>query len=188
MATLLRPPYVSRAIISEDLSGLRISIPGKWSWALLFPAAWLCAWTLGGIAAGASLFHHFSFFILFWMFGWALGETVVGYNVLYAIAGREIILVSADTLTCRKQIFGLGVTKSYPVAGMRNLRFQADASSGKTRIPSRIAFDYGDKVYGFGAGLAESDAFEVISRIQQRSAIPGTWVSQPSSIKFWQGR
>jgi len=108
MATLLQPPYASRGIISEDLEGLRISIPGQWSWALLFPAAWLCAWTLGGIAAVASLFHHFSFFVLLWMFGWAVGETVVGYNVLYAIGGREIILASADTLTCRKPDFRPG--------------------------------------------------------------------------------
>jgi len=182
---LLAQPFASRAIISEDLEGLSVFIPAKWSWALLFPAAWLCGWTLGGVVAGASLFHHFSFFVCFWMVGWAIGEIVVGYIVLYAIAGREIIQVGADTLTRQTQIFRVSIiTKSYRVAEMRNLRFQADASSSKTRIPSRIAFDYEGKVSGFGAGLAESEAIEVIARIQQRCPIAAT-ASQESGIKFW---
>jgi hypothetical protein len=178
-------PSAPRSTVSEDLEGLRISIPAKWSWALLFPAAWLCAWTVGGITAGLSLFRHFNLFILFWMFGWAFGEIVVGYTVLYAIGGREIILVSADTVTCRRQIFRLGVTQSYRASEMRNLRFQPDASSGKTRIASRIAFDYGDKVFGFGTGLEESEASELINRIQQRCAIAAT--KPDSGIKFWRG-
>ena len=187
MATLLKPPLVSRAIVSEDFEGLRVSIPGKWRWALLFPTAWLCAWTAGGIGAGLSLVRHFSFFVCFWLVGWAVGEIVVGYLVLYAIGGREIILFNSETATCRTQVFGFGLTRSYRISEMRNLRFQPDASSGKTRIPSRIAFDYGDRVFGFGAGIDESEAFEVINRIQQRCAIPGTWVPQPPAIKFWQG-
>jgi hypothetical protein len=187
LATLLQPPYASRATISEDLEGLRISIPGKWTWALVFPAFWLCGWTVGGLAAAFSLFRHFSVFVSFWLVGWAVGEIVVGYIVLYAIAGREIILVRADTLACRRQIFGIGVTRSYRVAEMRNLRFQPDASSGKTRIPSRIAFDYQGKVGAFAAGLDEPEATDVINRIQQRCPIVAT-KPQESGIKFWEGR
>ena len=185
---LLMQPSGSRSTVSEDLEALRISIPSNWSWALLFPTVWLCGWTFGGIVAGLSLFRHFSFFISVWMIGWAVGETVVGYMVLYAIGGREVIVVNADTFTRRIQIFGLGVTKSYRAVQMCNLRYQPDASSGKTRVPSRIAFDYGDKVFGFGGGLGEQEALELINRIQQRCAVPVTASSQAPAIKFWHGR
>jgi hypothetical protein len=185
---ILVQPFASRSTVSEEVEGLRICIPAKWSWALLFPAAWLCAWTVGGVAAGLSLFRHFSFFVCIWMVGWAVGELMVGYIVLYAIGGRELILVNSETITCTTQIFGLGRAKSYRVGEMRNLRFQPEVSVGKSRIASRIAFDYGAKTAGFGAGIDEAEAPDLISRIRQRCAILDGSAPQACGIKFWQPR
>src|ERR1700722_14708662 len=106
MATVVQP-FVSRSTVSEDVEGLRISIPAQRSWAILFMLGWLGAWTAGGIAAGTSLFHRFNFFILFWMLAWAFGEVLVGYTVLYAIGGRQTVLSKFEALTIKPQIFGL---------------------------------------------------------------------------------
>jgi len=184
----LAQPFPTRATVSEQVDGLRISIPSKWSWSLLFPAAWLCGWTVGGVAAGLSLFRRFSFFVCFWLVGWAVGEVVVGYMILYALGGREIIVANSETLTCRKQIFGLGWARSYRVVEMRNLRFQRAESASNRRIPSRIAFDYGAGTVGFAADLDETEAAQLLSRIRQRCAIPEASAPQQSGIKFWQPR
>lgn len=187
MPTLVEPSP-PRSTVSEDVEGLRICIPSKWSWAILFFAAWLCMWTVGGITTGLSLFRRFNLFICFWMIGWAFGEVVVTYIVLYAMGGREVILANSETVAIRTEIFRLGLAKSYLVREMRNLRFQAAAGAGKGRIASRIAFDYGAKTVTFGADIDEPEAIELIGRIRQRCGIVEASAQQESGIKFWQPR
>jgi hypothetical protein len=187
MLTLVEPSR-PRSSVSEDLEGLRICIPAKWSWTILFFAAWLCGWTVGGFTAGLSLLRHFNLFICFWMIGWAFGEVVVTYIVLFAIGGREVIRVNSETVTIRTEIFRLGLAKGYLVREMRNLRFQAAAGVGKGRTASRIAFDYGAKTVTFGAEIDEPEATELIGRIRQRCGIVEASAAQESGIKFWQPR
>ncbi len=187
MPTVVEPAAL-RSSVTEDIGGLRICIPSKWSWAILFFAAWLCGWTVGGVTAGLTLFRHFNLFLCFWLIGWAVGEVVVTYIVLYAIGGREVILVNSETVTIRTEIFRLGLAKSYRVPEMRNLRFQAAAGVGKGRTASRIAFDYGAKTVTFGADIDEPEATELISRIRQRCGIVEVSAAQGSGIKFWQPR
>ena|GEM_PF-1848628 len=183
MATVVQP-FVSRSTVSEDVEGLRISIPAQRSWAILFMLGWLGAWTAGGIAAGTSLFHRFNFFILFWMLAWAFGEVLVGYTVLYAIGGRQIVLSKFDALTIKTEIFGLGSAKAYLVGEMRNLRFQPPAIVGRGQRASGIAFDYGSKTVMFGAGLDEKEATDLVARIRQRCPVADA-ASQESGTKFW---
>ncbi|MGA3092681.1 MAG: hypothetical protein ABSD75_29130 [Terriglobales bacterium] len=183
MATVVQP-FVSRSTVSEDAGGLRISIPPQRSWAILFMLGWLGAWTVGGIAAGTSLFHRFNFFILFWMFAWAFGEVFVGYTVLYTIGGRQIVLANLDALTIKTEIFGIGPARSYLVSEMKNLRFQPMAIVGRGQRSSGIAFDYGAKTVMFGAGLDENEATDLVARIRQRCPVADA-ASQDSGTKFW---
>jgi hypothetical protein len=155
---------------------------------MVFFAVWLSFWTVAGISAAHSLQRHFSLFLCFWLVGWASGELAVTYVILYAIAGREVIVANSETLTCRTEIFGFGLAKSYLVREMRNLRFQPESGVGKGRRASRIAFDYGAKTVTFGADLDEAEAAELIGRIRLRCAIAETATPQQSGIKFWQPR
>jgi len=122
---------------------------------------------------------------MFWMMGWAFGEYFAGYTVLYALAGKQVIVASADGLTCRTEIFGLGSGKSYVAREIRNLRFQPAQATGRSRVASRIAFDYGSRTIGFGAGLQEAEATEMISRIRQRCGIAALAATAGSGTKFW---
>jgi hypothetical protein len=122
------------------------------------------------------------------MIGWAVGEVVVTYIVLYAIGGREVILVNSETVTIRTEIFRLGLAKCYGVRTIQNLRFQAAAGVGKGRTANRIAFDHGAKTVTFGAGIDEPEAIELIGRIRQRCGIVEGSAQEGSGIKFWQPR
>jgi hypothetical protein len=111
---------------------------------------------------------------------------MVTYTVLYAIGGREVILVNSQSLTIRTEIFGVGPAKSYRAEQIRNLRFQPALGVGKGRVASRIAFDYGAKTIMFGADIDEPEADDLISRIRQRSGIVEGAAAHGSEIKFSQ--
>jgi hypothetical protein len=184
MPTLVQP-LSSNATVSEDIDGMRIVIPGRWNWGLLFASFWLCGWTVGGITAGRSLLHKPNPFLFFWMLGWAFGESLVGYTVLYALAGKQVIVANPDALSCRTEIFGLGVSKSYLPREIKNLRFQPRLGTGRGQVASGIAFDYGSRTIRCGAGLEEAEATELISRIRQRCGIAALAATAGSGTKFW---
>ena len=138
------------------------------------------------IGEARSLQRHFNLFLCFWLAGWTVGELAVTYAILYVIGGKEVILANSETLTCKRQIFGLGLAKSYVVREMRNLRFQPATGAGKSRRASRIAFDYGVKTITFGADLDEAEAVALIGRIRQRCPIADTSSVQGSGTRFWQ--
>ncbi len=185
MQTVVQP-FPRRSTVSEETGGLRISIPPKRSWVLLFFAVWLCFWTFAGIQAGRDLLKHFSLFMVVWMIGWAFGELWASYAILYALGGREIIAANSEGLSRRKEIFGLGLAKTYLSNGMRDLRFQPEVGAGKRRRASRIAFDYGAKTISFAEDVEEAEAAELISLIRVRCNIEQTQTPRESGIKFWQ--
>ena len=183
--TLVQPSE-TRSSVSEEAEGVRISIPSKWSAIIVFLGVWLTFWTIGGVSAARSLQRHFNLFLCFWLVGWTVGELAVTYAILYVIGGKEVIFANSETLTCKTQIFGLGLAKSYVVREMRNLRFQPATGAGKSRRASRIAFDYGAKTITFGADLDEVEAVALIGRIRQRCPIADTSSVQESGTRFWQ--
>ena len=178
-------PFPMRSEISDMGGDLQISIPPKRGWVILFFLVWIAFWTYAGIQEAHSLVRHFSFFTSIWMVGWLFGELWAGYAILYALGGREVIMVNSGTLTRRTKLFGIGWSKTYLVPEMRDLRFQPETGSGKSRRASRIAFDYGAKTVTFAHEIEEAEAAELINRISQRSSITQTSSPQASGIKFW---
>ncbi len=162
----------SHVAISEETEGLRISIGPRWDWASLFMvvfmAIWLYFWTTIGISRGRSHFRHLGDFLGSWMLGWAFGEIMGASVLLRAIGWREIIVVSADSLTRKSEILGLGFTKRYFASGMRNLRFLVAAGR---RRPNRLAFDYGWKTVTLASYLNDEETVDLLRRIRQRCAV-----------------
>jgi len=118
------------------------------------------------------------------MLGWAFGEIMGLYFLLHLFGWREIIVVRADSLSYRSEIFGLGFTTIYPASEIRNLRFQV--APGSRRRPSRLAFNYRRKTVAFAAYL-ENDAEKVklLRRIRQRCATADWQEAQESGTTFW---
>jgi hypothetical protein len=136
--------------------------------------------------AGRGLMGHFNLFMVIWMIAWAFGEIMVTYSILYALGGREIVAANSESLTLKKEIFGLGLSKGYLVRDMRDLRFQPEVGAGRGRRASRIAFDYGAKTIGFAQDVEEAEAAELIKLVRERCSIVQTPTPQESGIKFWQ--
>jgi len=174
----------SRVVISEGTEGLRILIRPTWDWGHPFILVWLYFWTTVGISRGSSHLHHLGDFLGSWMLGWAFGELIGIYFLLHLFGWREIIVVRADSISYRSEVFGLGFITIYPASEIRNLRFQP--APGGRRSPSQLAFDYRGKTVAFAAYI-ENDAEKVklLRRIQQRCATANRQEAQESGTAFW---
>jgi|HubBroStandDraft_5_1064220.scaffolds.fasta_scaffold10887_5 hypothetical protein len=176
-----------RSTVTEESGALQVSIPMKRRWLVIpFLLCWLTLWTYGGFETGSKLAKHFEFFDFVWMGGWAFGEFFAIAWCLRTLAGRDEITVHGDALTIRKQIFGVGLTKIYSIAEVRDLRFQPEMSAARRHRDSRIAFDYGAKTITFGDAIDEAEATQLITLIKTRSRFPQSLSSERSGIKFWQ--
>jgi hypothetical protein len=180
-------PFPLRSTVSEDSGALQISIPMKRRWLVLpFLLCWLSLWTYGGWDTGNKLAKHFEFFDFVWMGMWAFGEFCVIAWCLRMLGGRDEVVVHGDTLTIRKQIFSVGLTKMYSISEARDLRFQPEMDAARRHRDSRIAFDYGAKTITFGDAIDEAEAAQLITMIKGRSRFSDSPSLEGSGIKFWQ--
>jgi hypothetical protein len=130
--------------------------------------------------------RHFEFSEFVWMGMWAFGEFCVIAWCLRMLGGRDAVAISGDTLTIRKQIFGVGLTKTYSILEARDLRFQPEMTAARRHRDSRIAFDYGAKTITFGDAIDEAEATELITLIKAHSRFAENASPKKSDIKFWQ--
>jgi hypothetical protein len=180
-------PFPLRSTVSENSGALQISIPTKRRWLVIpFVVCWLSLWTYGGWETGSKLVKHFEFFEFTWMGMWAFGEVVAIAWCLRMLGGRDVVTVGGDTLTIRKQIFGIGLVNAYSIPQARGLRFQPEMGAGKRHQDSRIAFDYGAKTITFGDAVDEAEAMQLITLIKERGRFAESTSPEPAGIKFWQ--
>jgi hypothetical protein len=86
-----------------------------------FLLCWLSLWTYGGWETGKQLAQHFEFFEFAWMGMWAFVEFWAIAWCLRNLGGRDTVTVNGDTLAIRKQIFGIGLAKTYSTSEARDL-------------------------------------------------------------------
>lgn len=181
MATVALPSR--RSTLQEGPSGLEISIPTKKNWfVLIFLLAWLGGWAMGEISAIGELLGgsdtEESWFLAFWLVGWTVGGGFVIYVLFWMLAGIERVVLGADSLLLRKEVFGVGRGKKYSLGHVSNLRIvpPSDLWSSGMRFwgvgGGLVAFDYGAKTLRFGSGLDEAEASMIV---QDLTARHGTW-------------
>ena len=173
-------PLDTRSKISDTNDGLIITIPSKSQWfATIFMIFWMGSWAVGGTTAIQSLFvdGQIQPFLLFWLGAWTVGGAAVFVGVAWAIAGSEIIRVSAATLAVSHQVLGIGITKDYDISHIERVRVspseQADTEPrGLVGMlgqgAGKIAFDYGAATVRFGADIDEAEARLILDRIACR--------------------
>lgn len=176
-----------RSVVSEESGTLRIIIPmRKKVFLLFFLLAWLGGWTLGGIAIGKQLSQKFNLFEAFWMCGWIMGEVIAIYSLTRMLGGRDIVQLNDGLLQLRKEAFGLGVSKQYSLAEIRDLRFRPETGGSKSHQDSCIAFDYGARTITLGDDIDEGEANQLIRTILDRYRLIPRSSSAPSTTRFWQ--
>ena len=169
-------PSKPRYIVTSDSGVLTIACPPRRNWLiLLFLVAWLGAWTAGGIAAFAEVVKpgDHQAFMVFWLVGWAVGELWVLAIVLWQLAGLEELSLAQGNLVHRASIAGIGRTREFVGAEVKNLRNSPQLLPAwmdqRSFMPpifgsghGAIAFDYGSKTYRVGSGLDEAEARQVV--------------------------
>jgi hypothetical protein len=166
-----------RAVVQEDGRGLHIVIPTKKNWfAVVFLCAWLGGWFFGETMALGQLgkADTASGFVLFWLIGWTVGGAAALFAVLWQLAGRERIDVSAGVLTVGREILSVRISRQYDLANVKNWRLAALPAGSSAQqanamtFTGRVAFDYGLKTRKFGIGLDDAEANYLVGVLSQR--------------------
>ena len=174
----------ARATVADTPTGLHITIPANRNWFIvLFMGFWMCGWLFGECAVIKTLItgkaSSTDLFLVGWLGAWTVGGAFVGYQVLWNMAGKELIVLGVQTLAIKRDVLGFGRAREFDLAEVRDLRVDS-ASSGLAKLSwgssgqmpgastGTIAFDYGAKTFRFGSGLDESEARQLIARLGTR--------------------
>lgn len=182
----MRTDHKLRATITGGPEGLEIIIPARRHLlVLLFLGVWLVGWLMGELTAIAQMFSGRpggpEGFLLIWLVFWTLGGGFAGYVWLWMLAGKERILMGTSTLSMKRDVLGLGRTRTYGLYKIRSLRVAAQPTGpGDAAAALRlsglagglIAFDYEGKTIRFGAAIDEPEAQAIVERMKQRYVFP----------------
>ena len=177
---------MKRAIIEGGPEGLEIIIPaGRNLFAVVFLGVWLVGWLVGEVTAIAAITSTGNLaadaFLLLWLTFWTIGGCVAAYTWLWMLVGKERILMGASTLCVKRDILGLGRTRTYELFRIRDLRVVAQADMPRApRIAFRpwgaagglIAFDYEGKTIRLGGAIEAAEARMIVERMKARFAFP----------------
>ena len=185
----------ARATIVDSPGHVTIVMPSRKNWfAILFLAFWMCGWLIGEVSVLRELLRARSklganqpapaqlsgvggsLFLLAWLGGWTIGGCVAAYIVLWDAVGKEIVVLSGDALTIKRDILGFGRVRDFDLASVKNLRCDpvrgALASQAYSPWPGYmsgvVAFDYGAKTYRFGGGIDEPEARDILELLESR--------------------
>jgi hypothetical protein len=170
--------------------GVAIRIPAKRNvFIMIFIGFWLCGWCAGAVGAftqilrgtGAGAGPHTPppgvAILVVWLCFWMLGGVVILFAWLWQFKGCELVTVSPTTLGIRRQIFSFGLTRTYDVSEIRELRVAPLAYSPfdfRTGMAfwgfggGLLAFDYGFRTFRFAAGIDEAEARAILKAIVNR--------------------
>jgi hypothetical protein len=174
-------PPRRRSTLRHTAGGLELVIPAKRNvfsiFLIVFLAAWLGGWFIGEASALRELFHFEgrepNFFLMFWLLGWTAGGVFALYALLWLAVGREVVSLRSGSLTIKRAVLGVGLTREYDLAHIKDLRVSPQPANqfGWNMSPwgmggGLVAFDYGAKTVRFAASVEESEASQIVSDLK----------------------
>ncbi len=185
-----------RYILEPSADGVRVVIPTRRNWvAIVFLCAWLVGWYLGERSALLALLgpswsgmpakHAAPAFLSVWLLLWTCAGVAVVTSILAQLTGREIITANPLSLSRRFEVLGFGITRSYTLSEIRDLRATTDINPHYSRQRAlfswsgagAIAFDYGARTVRFAPGIDEAEAKMLVADLKRRVKIQQTAVS-----------
>jgi hypothetical protein len=167
-----------RSSLIDSGVGLEIRIPAARSWfTLLFLPVWLVGWAWGWWSAFENLFLRpvahadGSIFLMVWMVGWTIGGLAALVTLLWMLAGHEVVRAETGALRIRKEIFGIGFTRTFDITQVKLMRYAPPPPSRWGFLGGHIAFDYGMKTYRLGQGIDEPEARQIAQAVAKRFGI-----------------
>jgi hypothetical protein len=175
-----------RATLTGGPEGLEIVIPARRNLVvLLFLGIWLAGWVTGELKELAELLSGSpegpEGFLLLWLAFWTCAGALAAYAWLWMLVGKERILMGSSTLRLKREVLGLGRTRTFELFRIRNLRVasgsarprDAAAALGLTGLTGGlIVFEHKGKTIRFGGALDPAEAQMIVERMKQRYAFP----------------
>ena len=170
----------SRVHKLPSITGIELHILAKKEWgSLILLPLWLAGWTFGGIMAMKWILHPEPStpraFIWVWLVGWASGESWAVYQWFWTAFGKEIVQIREGALTVKRDIFGCGRSRSFPVGTVTNLRASGmfpsasywDNYLAQLKLGGgTVGFDSKGQTQRFGIQLTEPEAQEVVRELK----------------------
>lgn len=176
-------PPASKHKLEDTGQTLRLVLPSrKHVLPLVIFPIWLIGWCLATALASLPFIADPSRgfpdpFLAVWLILWIAGEAYACLTLLWQVAGKEIIEASYQSISLRRDMFGVGRISTYLAEHIRDLRATthsvpyspfARLTYGWSLGHGTLAFDHGARTVRFGATLEEAEAKAIIEAIGQR--------------------
>ncbi len=154
--------------------GIRVDIPAKSGWGVLFMGFWLAAWGFGGWKAiSSALSTKPDNFLYVWLLFWAVALVFVSMTIIWSLAGKTTLTLDSGNLDLTRSVAGFAFSRrSFRTSDVRNLRFQPASGAGRSRRESQLCFEAADKTIRFASGIRDAEAFALIDRMLEVYAFP----------------
>ena len=181
MSVVPIPEMKSR--IEDGPEGLCFNIPARRHiLAVIILPVWLAGWCLSEVFVVLQIAfgENRQPLLILWAAAWTVGGAFAAFTLMWNLAGRERVLLEPGAVVHRYEVFGIGRSREYNLAQMRNLRVSPVPTTGWfTGVNERnwgpgggmIAFDYGARTIRFGASLDEAEANMIVSRMKERHGL-----------------
>jgi hypothetical protein len=162
----MNPSYT----IQERATGLRVTIPSEKNGGTLVIMLVLLA-ILGYFASrfardlnprGDLVLFLLDLLILGGMLALAV---LFAFPILWQLLGSEIIDITAGELRVKRALLGLGTSKKYTLAQVRNLRMEVPYSP---KTYGLLAFEYGAQTVHFAGSITPAEAMQLVETIRVR--------------------
>jgi len=173
----------AKVTVEETEAGTVISIfPEPKPWQVVVLSIWLMLWVFSGILGFVGGLKEmgaddFTFLLVFMGF-WAYFTFYSVRSLVWLRVGAEFIRISEDTVDYKRSWNGFGRVKSYDIDTIKNLGVvnYEDKKFAKTYNDAfwtvggeMIGFEYIGTKVAFGFKLSETQAKDIVKRIQRAS-------------------
>jgi hypothetical protein len=177
-----------RSKVDETIEGFKLTIPSKANlFVVIFMSFWLVCWAGGEYSAINGLLGDVDggnvLFMVVWLTGWTCGGAAVVYIWLWSVFGKDIVMLRKNTLSIKRDVFGLGWTRVFDLRNVKNIWVMSkwkDKPLGKGQefrkdigpMGGIIVVECGTKTIRFGA-VDEAEAQQIVSELKARHAFGG---------------
>jgi hypothetical protein len=165
------------------VGGVELVIPSQIGFTTVFIGVWLCGWTFGEVFVTKEVLGgRAPLFLYIWLLGWTLGGGFALLTFLWALLGRERVLITRDQLVLVYECGWWRRVVKFDAREIRALRV-IDMPTGGTRrrqlptIPlwgdgsGPLTFDYGFRTIHLADGVSPAEARVIASEITEHARL-----------------
>ena len=164
---------VFRRVMPFRRAWIAIGILAAMDAVFLFPAITTLGQAIGEWSRLDSLFDLVAaVFLSAWLLGWMIAPILLTTILVLMLFGREVLKAGPGMVEIFLGIPLIGLTASYDVSKMRNLRFdQPPPKSGKAWRGSHLLFDYGANTVAVGSSIRGDEVSVIRSQLESASGM-----------------